>query len=175
MTPEETIALIEGVAMGIPGIDVQGFAARARADLNVYRQELLESPFDERSERGRDEPRPARPAAPFSVPERYDSDPETWIVFSAFLACFVDPIACAVHVAEGMPDPESRTGRVVRTVCLADDLPPEAAGEELDRHDVERLQNDLTEIRQLSEYLGFALLGERFRPQDFFGDRDQRG
>src|SRR5438094_944116 len=127
MTAEEAIDLIERSAVDLPGLDLRAFAAKARDDINIYRREPIPPPpFDERVMRDQPEgpAEPVFPAPPFAVPERYSEEPELWLVFTAFMAWFVDPIAYAVHVARVLP--ELGGERPINRAVFLSDVEPSA-------------------------------------------------
>jgi hypothetical protein len=94
MTVEEAIETIESAAHQYDALDADVFARRVREDLSLLRR-ATEPPVAEGPRESNLEYPPARPD--FSVPDRYRDNAGLWVVFSAFISCFVDPIEFGVH------------------------------------------------------------------------------
>lgn len=163
MTAEEALEVIERSATGLSIPELNLFLAKTREDLALFEQE--ES--DERSERSvfRDQ----RPA--FAVPSRYRENADLWLVFSAFVAAFVDPVAQAIDAAGNLEALGGDT--LVSRIELSwrgDEVSPVDSLEFSDRR---RWEEDLRELMRLGGELGRALFEQDFSLEDFLADRSR--
>ncbi len=164
MTAEEAIRMIEQAASYYPITDLDLFSQRAREDLALCRRQ---APPPESEEQRRPDRASAMPSPEFSVPEKYRKNADVWIVFSAFVACFVDPVDFGLHVTRVFRELPKKLK--VERLVLVSDAHREDDPEEIEFLDLERLHRDHEEMLVAVADIGRGLLGEEFDISDFTG------
>lgn len=164
MTAEEAITAIEEAASHYPIADINLFSEKVREDLALFRRQTLPPSPKQPSSHDRRYP---EPQPEFSIPRKYEQDAEIWIVFSAFVACFLDPISFGSH-AMGVFQ-ELRGNSQLKRVAFVSDARREEEPEELELIDLESVLRDARDMRELVTEIGHALLGNKFNPTDIDG------
>lgn len=166
MTADEALTVIEDAARSVPGIDLALFSAKVREDLALYRRQVT------LTDRTADDPPQSRLA--FHIPERYRDDGELWIVFSAFISTFLDPISVAQQIAKSLP--ELPTQPAIERVVMSSEFDTDVEGDELELLDADRLATYLREMVDTAVLIGREFFGEGFSISDFlYGAADDRG
>jgi hypothetical protein len=167
MTAEEAIEFIEVAANLHAAMDADIFSTRVREDLSIFRRHA-ETPTIERSVDRDVEYPPFRPE--FSVPERYREDPELWVVFSAFVSCFVDPIEFGVSALNSFR--ESLGHSEIERVAIVSETRQEEDADEMEILDLETLTRNRHELIEIADEIGRGLFGSDFDVRDFVGDEN---
>lgn len=169
MTADELMDLLTDAATQVGIREFTAFRARVAHDLSLVR-EVAQSPSVVRTEaeerRGREA---IKPRQPFKSPPQYSDQLESWIVFSAFVNTFIDPIAWAVEAGTAFGSFTADEG--INVVTCSTDLEP--TNEEFELLDVDRLNRDLKELIALARILGREALGSRFSMSDFLGEEER--
>lgn len=168
MTAEEAIVLIGQAAAGLPVADIDVFLEKAREDIAIYRREAPLPHFERRDDPDIRYPEPRRE---FVIPERYRNQPELWLVFSAFVEAFLDPVTQAVEVARAFEDLPGEP--VLERAVFASEFGDEIDFDAFEFFDRKRLEIDLRELLELSTEIGHLLFEQYFSLDDFFGAESQ--
>jgi hypothetical protein len=163
MTAEEAIIIIEGAAHQYSALDADIFTLRVREDLSLFRQQR-ESPQFEHRPIERDVEYPSSKPE-FSIPERYSNNAELWVVFSAFVSCFLDPIDFGVHALRTFQ--ASAAGTELERVAIVSENRPENDPEEIEFLDLDHLLQDRAQLQMLAAEIGRGLFGDQFNVSDF--------